>query len=179
MGITKKILRKLSSSVSVVSGRSKPAADRDDACSNNQQDDPKKNYLLVRLGGMAALGSIVHEFCHRVTEDPSLQTFFRGVDPRALSAHQKRFFTMAFTAINYEKAEETIRTTHTRLFSMGLSEVHFDIFVNHLSQTLKDRGFGDAIIEEVTAVVAPLREVFRDSSLEYTTSQTKNTEPQP
>lgn len=165
MGITKKLLRKISSGVSSVSGRGKPA---DRAAS---RDEAEKEVLLVRLGGMVVLASIVSEFCHRATEDPRLQKFFAGVDPRALSAHQKRFFAMAFTSIDKDKAEQTIRRAHTRLFSMGLNEVHFDIFTEHLSQTLRDRGFGDAIVVEATAVVLPLREIFREVALGYSAQQ--------
>lgn len=167
MGITKILLRKLSSGVSAASGRGSKSHHGSADRSHPQQNQPNQDLLLDRLGGMVVLGSIVNEFCHRATQDPKLQPFFVGVDHRVLTAHQKRFFAMAFTSINKQKAEQSIRRAHTRLFAMGLSEVHFDIFIHHLSQTLRDRGFGEAIVAEAKAVVAPLREVFRDVSLEY------------
>lgn len=124
-------------------------------------------YLLERLGGMVALKCIVQEFCRRVVQDPRLQHFFRGVDPRLLTAHQERFFSLAFTKVNVEGASKAIRTGHRRLWSQGLCQEHFDLFVQHLAATLKDRGFGEAIVQEALGILAPIREIFRQAAQEY------------
>ncbi|CAB9502338.1 Cyanobacterial globin family [Seminavis robusta] len=118
-----------------------------------QRQQEKQQYLLTRLGGMVVLGSIIQEFCRRAIEDERLSQFFAGVDPRVLTAHQTRFFTLAFTRPNREQAEIVIRRRHQRLFALGLSEVHFDVFTTHLEETLRDRGFGDAIVAEANAAI--------------------------
>jgi len=147
--------------------------------SNSTFDNPV--FLLDRLGGMAVLDSIVKEFCNRVTRDNRLQVFFEGVDPRLLIVHQKRFFAMAFTTVNEESAVATIRRAHHSLFVSGLNEIHFDVVVGHLKQTLADRGFSPAIVDEAIGTIAPLRGVFQSlaqdcSSIHVTPSIFNGTE---
>ena len=50
------------------------------------------------------------------------------------------------------------------MFAKGLCEKHFDIFCQHFEQTLRDRAFGDAIVEQVMTVLRPLRDVFQEVS---------------
>ncbi|CAB9497402.1 whole genome shotgun sequence [Seminavis robusta] len=133
---------------------------------------PQEDILLNRLGGMIVLGSIANEFCRRVTEDPILKTFFAGLDPRVLTAHQKTFFAMAFTGTKKDVNEIiAIRAAHQRLFAQGLDHTHFDIFATHLAETLTDRGFRASIVDEAKAALVPIREIFRDAAEDYRSGQ--------
>lgn len=136
-----------------------------DPIKRNSLQEKEKPLLLDWLGGMTALNSIVHEYCRRVIKDPELERFFEGVDPRIITAHQVLFFQMAFTKIDsHQKAELVIRSTHQRLFAIGLSEYHFDIFSRHVEETLRDRGFCSLIVQEALGVIAPLRIVFEEEA---------------
>ena len=150
--IVRRIHNSISSTFSVGSSR---------GGSSSFGHDNKTEYLLDRLGGMTALAAIVQEFCRRNMEDPRLRRFFVGVDPRLLTAHQKKFFAMAFTTIELNDGQDIILRRHESLFELGLNESHFDIVLGHLEETLRDRGFVDVIVQEAISVVAPLREVFR------------------
>ena len=134
--------------------------------SSSTSERKREEYLLERLGGMVALKSIIQEFCRRVTRDRLLQPFLQDADPRVLTAHQERFFAMAFTKVDVANATIVIRRAHRRLFARGLCEEHFDVFVSHFAQTLRDRGFGAAIVEEALDILAPLREVFQNAAQE-------------
>ena len=128
----------------------------------------KKEYLLDTLGGMAVLGSLVHDFEVRVLEDERLEPFFRGLDHRFLVAHQRRFFVMAFTEIGDPQVMAgTIRKAHAQLFYGGLSDLHFDMLVQHLVDSLKSRRFNAKIIERVTNTISPLRQVFEDEAEDF------------
>lgn len=126
----------------------------------SQSKNERKPYLLEQLGGMAALNSMVLEFSKRISEEESLEEFFRDVNPRLVHAHHERFFAIAFTDVNLPQAALVIQKTHKDLFARGLCEQHFDTFVRHFAETLKDRGFGDAIVKKIMSVVVPLRDIF-------------------
>ncbi|CAB9497410.1 truncated hemoglobin GlbN [Seminavis robusta] len=132
---------------------------------HQQQED---GYLLDRLGGMPMLNSIVNDFVNRSGTDPRLIPFYEGVDYRILSEHQKRFFAMAFTKVpETAHLELVIKKRHQHLFVKGLNESHFDIMVGeHLVGALRDRGFNDAVINEATTIIAPLRKVFEKAAKE-------------
>ena len=137
------------------------------------EEQPKKEFLLDTLGGMAVLGSLVKDFEVRVRDDERLQPFFQGVDYHLVAAHQRRLFAMAFTEIptsgnDAEKMADTIRMSHARLFSsMAFSDLHFDMIVQHLADALKARRFNVTIIDQVTSTLAPLRNVFEEEAEKY------------
>jgi truncated hemoglobin YjbI len=126
-------------------------------------------YLLEELGGMVVLKSIIQEFCRRILKDPVFELFFQGSDmcPHQFTAHQERFFAMAFTDVNLPQASLVIRGAHRSLFEKGLSEDHFDMFLNHFAETLADRGFAEAIIRHASGILAPIRDIFEDAAEDF------------
>ena len=152
-----------------------------------QQDQPPPqetasscSTLLDQLGGMQALATIEHDFSRRVLADDDLQHFFHGAveDPRIWMTHQKLVFAMAFSSSSSNDNEagpavftsktksemETsrmLRRAHEPLIKAGLlDESHFDILLQHLVDTLRDRGFVEMIVQQVVQTMAPLRCVF-------------------
>ena len=124
------------------------------------QDEPQT--LLEQLGGMVALASLAQEFCRRVSADATLQRFLDGYEVRAQKAHQKTFFAMAFTQVPDEMTIQIIKEQHMHVFEQGLNAGHFDRVLQHLVDTLRSRGFNDAIVLQAISNIAPLRTYFED-----------------
>ena len=57
-----------------------------------------------------------------------------------------------------------IQRVHRHMFAQGLSEMHFDVFVQHFADTLRDRGFSEAIVIQSLSILLPLRQIFREAS---------------
>lgn len=132
--------------------------------------------LLDRLGGMPLLASVVSEFCRRVCADSTLQQFFEGVDIRVLSAHQRRFFAVAFGGKVPENVHDIVKRKHRHLFRRGLNETHFDRVAQHLVGVLTCRGFNEAIIHEAVGSIAVLRTVFEQGAAEYNINQASHSD---
>ena len=129
-------------------------------------DETKREYLLDRLGGEAALKGVVYEFYGRMLEDPQLKRFFQGIDMKKLRDHQYKFMEIAFTTVPDDvKVAELIATKHANLFLRGLNETHFDMVAGHLVATLEHLHVPQAQITEVVAVVGALRDVFEANSV--------------
>lgn len=128
----------------------------------------KKVTILSRVGGKAALDALIEEFYFRLLCDEELLFFFQGVDMHLLKVHQKRFMTLAFTEIPKElDVSGMIKGAHWRLFQMGLNEKHFDTVAGHLVETLQVLEVPQDLIEEIIAVVGPLRPVFEENGRAY------------
>ena len=127
-----------------------------------KKEDEKRQVLLDKLGGGAALKGVVYEFYGRILGDAQLERFFRGVDMKAMRDHQYRFMEIAFTSIPEDTdVAALIASKHQRLFdNMGLNETHFDLVAGHLVGSLERFEVTQPLIEEVLAVVGPLRVVF-------------------
>lgn len=57
-----------------------------------------------------------------------------------------------------------MRVGHSRLFEIGLNETHFDMVAGHLVTSMKELAIPEDLINDVVAVVVPLREVFEDEA---------------
>ena len=125
----------------------------------------KREYLLDRIGGEAALKAAVDEFYHRIIADDELAPFFADVKMSAMRVHQVRFLSIALTSIpdDYDVAA-MIATKHDRLFDQGLNETHFDMVAGHLVGALEHLEVPKSLIDEVVAVVAPLRGIFEEGA---------------
>ena len=118
--------------------------------------------LLNRLGGEAAVKSVVDEFYDRLLEDESIAFFFEGIEMPLLKLHQYEFFTIAFTGFpeGIDVGEILIEAHRTLFQVLGLNEEHFDIIAGHLVATLANHSVPQELIDEIVGVVAPLRAAF-------------------
>mmetsp|Transcript_33741 Transcript_33741/g.107835 ORF Transcript_33741/g.107835 Transcript_33741/m.107835 type:complete len:117 (-) Transcript_33741:151-501(-) len=57
--------------------------------------------------------------------------------------------------------EKVIADKHSRLFSRGLDESHFDMVAAHFAATLRDLQVKPDLIDKAIAVLAPLRPIFQ------------------
>ncbi len=73
---------------------------------------------------------------------------------------QTKFMTMAFGGPNSYNGKSMAAAHKNLIEKQGLNETHFDMVAGHLVSTLKDLGVTQPLIDDVLAVVGPLRSVF-------------------
>lgn len=129
--------------------------------SNAQKAEERKEVLLDKLGGPAALKGVIYEFYGRIMFDEQLAPFFAHTDMKKLREHQYKFMEIAFTEIPKDlDIVKYLSDTHARLFEKGLNATHFDLVAGHLVGTLQHLNVKQNLIDEVVATVGPLRVVF-------------------
>jgi hemoglobin len=109
--------------------------------------------LLNQLGGREAVEMVVAAFYERVLADPLLKHYFRGVQMSRLYAHQADFFCAVLGNQDCYRGRD-MRTIHA---GMNISDAEFDAVAMHLSTALAECGAGQAQIDAVIGLVAPLR----------------------
>ncbi len=96
----------------------------------------------------------------QILADPTLRPFFDGVNMANQKQHQIKFMTMAFGGPN-DYTGPDIAAAHQRLIEQkGLDASHFDRVAGHLVGTLRVLGVKKPLIDEVVAIVGPLRSIF-------------------
>jgi hemoglobin len=130
--------------------------------------DTTQQTLLDRIGGPVALDLTVNLFYDKIVADASLAPFFADVNMDQLRSHQRRFFTLALTKVPEDvDVPKLMLEKHQKLFFMGLNETHFDKVAQHLVLTLEALQVRKALIDEVVAIVGPLRAVFEEGSKKF------------
>jgi len=115
--------------------------------------------VFQRLGGGPAVKAVIDDFYTRIMDDKGLEKFFAGVEMSTLRKHQFMFMKTIFTKIP-DNADVMILNKHKRLFPMGLNEKHFDMVAGHLVASMNAHSVPDNLIDEVVAIIGPLRAVF-------------------
>lgn len=114
--------------------------------------------LYERLGGAPAIEAAVDIFYGKVLADERLKHFFVNTDLARLRQHQKAFLTLAFGG-PAAYSGRGLRAAHQGLVErMGLNEGHFDAVVENLAATLLGLGVAEALIGEVAAVAATVKD---------------------
>jgi len=128
-------------------------------------ENEKKVYLLEKIGGPAALEAAVEIFYEKIVADPNVAKFFDGVDMDKLKAHQRDFLTLALTEVpEGVDVPKMMDTKHSQFFKQGLNETHFDHVAGHLVATLDGLQVRKDYIDEIVAIVSPLRAVFEEGA---------------
>lgn len=109
--------------------------------------------LFEKLGGEGAVAAVVDIFYDRVLKDPSLLPVFDGVDMNRLRRHQAMFVAGA-TGGPLPPAPFDLAMAHSRL---GITDDQFDSVAAHLVASLRVAAVDQALIDEVVALVVPLR----------------------
>jgi hemoglobin len=110
--------------------------------------------LLEQLGGRDAVEAVVAGFYEKVLADATLAPFFRQISMSRQHQHQVDFFVTVLGGANVYKGRDMVKA-HA---GMGITDAHFDSVAGHLVATLKELGVPDAGVQQVVALVAPLRE---------------------
>lgn len=126
-----------------------------------------KETLASRLGGTDAVKAAVEGMYTRILADEDLAPFFDNVNMTRLKLHQIEFMKVAFTHIPKGlDVAGLILEKHVKLFQDGLNESHFDKVAGHLIDTLQSLDVSQELVDEVVAVVGPLRPVFEQGALQ-------------
>jgi hemoglobin len=89
--------------------------------------------LFDKLGGAAAIDSVIDKFYDYMMEDPVVNYFFKETDMSRQRQRQKQFITMITGGPhNYEGAD--MKTAHLK-FKIGKKE--FDATWGHLEKSMK------------------------------------------
>lgn len=114
--------------------------------------------LYERLGGAPAVEAAVDIFYTKVLADERLKHFFVNTDMARQRQHQKAFLTLAFGGPSAYTGRG-LRAAHQGLVErMGLNESHFEAVVENLAATLQGLGVPAALIGEVAAVAATVKD---------------------
>jgi len=106
--------------------------------------------LFERVGGEQMIAEVVDDFYDRVLADPELKPFFRNTSIDKLRSMQREFFGAALDGPITYTGKPLSHVHHGR----GITKHHFTLFVNHLLDTLRDRGIND---QDVTDIISRIR----------------------
>ena len=121
-----------------------------DAIANNCK---KKISLYEQIGGEAAASRIVDRFYQIMLDDSRVKGFFSNVNMERLSQHQKYFITKVlggpdnYTGRDLKCSHEGLHITHE----------HFNITVDNFLIALKELGYKQDIIKELTVILESTR----------------------
>ncbi|MGE3166595.1 MAG: methyl-accepting chemotaxis protein [Planctomycetota bacterium] len=113
---------------------------------------PATQSLYDRLGGKAALKSVVDAFYELVLDDPLVSTFFERTDMQWLKKQQVAFFSQALDGPRSYKGRD-MESAHSHLSIQGR---HFSRIAQHLTATLTSAGVQDDLVREVMQRIGPL-----------------------
>lgn len=96
--------------------------------------------LYDRIGGEAGVAALVDDFYERVLSDTELAPFFERVPVDKLMRMQREFFA---AALDGPGRYSGLALSHAHQ-GRGIAPRHLGRFVDHLLETLRARGVGDA-----------------------------------
>jgi hemoglobin len=105
----------------------------------------KQQTLFERIGGEKVIAELIHDFYDRVMADPELKPFFKHTSIDKLRRMQREFFSAALDGPITYSGRPLSHVHHER----GITKHHFALYVNHLLDTLRDRGINDQDVNEI------------------------------
>ncbi len=114
--------------------------------------------LYEKLGGETGIDAAVSILYRKVLSDDQISGFFEGLCMQYQTYKLKVFLTMVFDGpIKY--TGKSLREAHAKLVDDGLNDTHFDLLLNHLSETLTEL---DVPAPELTQVIDIAESVRND-----------------
>jgi len=118
--------------------------------------------LYELIGGKRTVWAATEAFYRRVLADDTLSPFFQGTDMPHLIARQSMFISMLLGGRIVYTGKD-IAAAHAHAREQGLQKAHFDRFINHFREALKEVGVGSAKVEEVVKLLEAKRSMVLDS----------------
>ncbi len=113
--------------------------------------------LYETIGGKQTIWAAIDVFYQRVLEDESLQHFFDSTDMAHLRARQSMFISMLLGGrVVYTGKEMGAAHAHAR--AHGLTDQHFDAFLNHFRTALDQVGAKPEKADEVMKLLEAKRD---------------------
>ena len=94
--------------------------------------------LYDLIGGQNIIESATKVFYDKVSQDDNLRHFFERVDMMDLRSRQSMFVSMLLAGRVY--TGKNIRDAHARSRDCGLTDAHFDLFLQHFRAALEEVG---------------------------------------
>jgi hemoglobin len=108
--------------------------------------------IYEMIGGASSVSLAIDDFYQRVLGDPTLATYFEGIDINRLKAHQRAFFTAALGGPDTYEGQ-SMADAHAEL---SITPEAFGRVVDHLVATLVSLGVEDETIGTIGTTLAPL-----------------------
>lgn len=105
------------------------------------------------IGGANVIAEAVERFYERLQADPVLGVHFERSDVAQLTTHQTMFLTLVLGGPDAYEGRD-MRAAHAHL---PITDADFDLFVDHLADTLRDFGASPERISELREALQPLR----------------------
>ena len=109
--------------------------------------------LYEKLGGSAAVETVVRAFYDKVMADDELRGFFANTNMDFQTQQQVKFLSMALGGPNEYKGA-SMADAHKDL---AITEHHFGLVAAHLVSSLRDAGAGQEEIDAVVSLVGLLQ----------------------
>lgn len=109
--------------------------------------------LYERLGGADAIAAVVEGMYAKIFTDPDLIDFFRKTDKEHQKNMQRKFLTLA-TGGPSEYDGKSMKDAHR---GRGIREAEFNLVAGHVVSTLKELGVSEDLVNEVVAILLPLK----------------------
>jgi hemoglobin len=94
--------------------------------------------LFDLIGGRNIIETATEVFYDKVLQDQNLQPFFKGIDMAHLRSRQAMFISMLLAGRVY--TGKNIHDAHAQSRNQGLTNTHFDLFLNHFRAALEEGG---------------------------------------
>ena len=109
--------------------------------------------LYEAIGGRAALAAAVEDLYQRLLGDPAVAHYFAGIDLERLMSHQRAF--LGYVLGGPETYEgRPMAEAHSGL---GITDQDFDRVCQHLLETLRSLGVGEALTQRLAQNLEALR----------------------
>ena len=112
--------------------------------------------LYDLIGGRQTVWAATESFYKRVYADDALRPFFKTTDMAQLTARQSMFISMLLGGRVVYTGKD-IHAAHAHARDQGLNDGHFDRFLNHFREALKEVGVKADKVEKVIKLLETRR----------------------
>ncbi len=112
--------------------------------------------LYDLIGGRQTVWAATESFYRRVLADDTLRPFFKSTDMAQLRARQSMFISMLLGGRIVYTGKD-IHAAHLHAREQGLNDGHFDRFVGHFHDALKEVGVETDKVDKVTKLLETRR----------------------
>ncbi len=113
--------------------------------------------LYDLIGGRQTVWAATEAFYKRVFADDTLRPFFKTTDMAQLCARQSMFISMLLGG-RVAYTGKDIQTAHVHAREQGLNDGHFDKFLSHFHEALREVGVEAGKVEKVTKLLETRRD---------------------
>jgi hemoglobin len=117
--------------------------------------------LYELVGGQETIKAATERFYERVIKDERLGAFFEGTDMAHLRSRQVMFISMLLGGRVYTGKE--IHAAHEAVRVHGLTDAHFDLFLDHFRAALEEVGVKRENAEKMMIILESKRKAVLDA----------------